>query len=384
MGWRCTGCGRYGERAGAFSSAREKAANWCVRQGIASLWGVNQCCLCLGLGEGRMCSNCRRIAGFSMLAEPSLQAQRAGLAGEDRHRLAAHTLHGHGVRPLFEPRQACDKVKKAKRIDIFEFDGALFRTPSAPSWFPRQDYHSAIESLQPPNVPTTPQTEWWDAKVVAEARAAIEEEETYTVLLTYRHAAFERRIRELVLSQGLAFDEFRFRSLCSCCSRLGFTHVPRCLCPSCAPQLSIDTVHKANVANASVQSTEVTHTLVILADILSTAANARIVRVWLPNQGAAGLRVAEAPLLNTVLNSAKVGRGDRADPPALRVEACFEPPMPSGEPNRHQLDLWQPPVTGAQLEAAGTQSKVAGNSSTATPRHDRHHRLVGGQLASRQ
>lgn len=51
-----------------------------------------------------------------------------------------------------------------------------------------------MESLLPPNVPIEPDAEWWDTAALEAARAAVEDKDTWTVLVTNRNVAFEVRI----------------------------------------------------------------------------------------------------------------------------------------------------------------------------------------------
>jgi hypothetical protein len=163
MGWRCCECGKYGDRKGAQVQEQllDKPANWCVRQGTASMAGINMCCMCkrtlsttaTASGspkeparfafETEACDNCRRLAGLSAQAQPVL----ANLAPETKQSLVRWATPKR-VRNM--PRQVvhqlaftmdrvvAEQARRADRVVCFEFDSVLFRTPSRPEWFPRK------------------------------------------------------------------------------------------------------------------------------------------------------------------------------------------------------------------------------------------------------
>ena len=151
MGWRCGGCGRYGDRAGvsgALPGQAGKEANWCVRQGTASMAGVHTCCLCQRFAsdfafEAQACPNCRRQAGLPRQEEPAARVLSAGSPppplvrwavpkGQRQVQQQAHCSK-EGMK-----RAVCSRAATATRIAVFDFDGVLFRTPERPAWFPRR------------------------------------------------------------------------------------------------------------------------------------------------------------------------------------------------------------------------------------------------------
>ena len=96
------------------------------------------------------------------------------------------------------------------RLSIFDFDGTLFASPERPPWWPFQGFWGRPESLNPPYVPERPGNDWWAPKVVAAARQAISDTETYTALLTGRQPKLGPRIKQLLHGEGLRFDEYHF------------------------------------------------------------------------------------------------------------------------------------------------------------------------------
>lgn len=98
------------------------------------------------------------------------------------------------------------------RLAIFDFDGTLFRSPEKPEWWPHEGFWGRPETLSPPLVPENPGADWWASGVVREAKRCIGDPDTYTCLLTGRVRKFEKRIRHLLGTQGLRFDDCFFAS----------------------------------------------------------------------------------------------------------------------------------------------------------------------------
>lgn len=96
------------------------------------------------------------------------------------------------------------------QLSIFDFDGTLFASPERPDWWTHQGFWGRPESLNPPYVPERPDADWWSYKVVAEARRAISDPDTYAVLLTGRPGKLEHRIKALLNGVGLHFAEYHF------------------------------------------------------------------------------------------------------------------------------------------------------------------------------
>jgi hypothetical protein len=96
------------------------------------------------------------------------------------------------------------------KLAIFDYDGTLFASPLRPSWWPFQGFWGRPESLSPPYVPERPEGDWWAPTVVAGAKRAMADSDTYTVLLTGRPPKLASRIKELLHHAGLRFDEYHF------------------------------------------------------------------------------------------------------------------------------------------------------------------------------
>lgn len=96
-----------------------------------------------------------------------------------------------------------------RRLYILDFDGTLFNSPSPPDWLKDKDgwWHDPA-SLNPPCLPKEPPAEWWIEPTVKSVREALNEEDSYVVLLTGRPAdGFTSRIHDLLRQKGLKFDE---------------------------------------------------------------------------------------------------------------------------------------------------------------------------------
>jgi len=96
------------------------------------------------------------------------------------------------------------------RLAIFDFDGTLFRSPERPPWWPLQGFWGRPETLSPPFVPEKPGADWWVSGVVSEARQAIGDANTYSVMLTGRPGKLGGRVKDLLSGAGLKFDEAHF------------------------------------------------------------------------------------------------------------------------------------------------------------------------------
>ncbi|KAI9202873.1 uncharacterized protein BJ171DRAFT_444054 [Polychytrium aggregatum] len=112
----------------------------------------------------------------------------------------------------------------ASRIAIFDFDSTLFRSPNPNPdlWTPT--FQGAIKgdcswfaetrTLDPPYVPDQPDSSWWDAETVKEARRSIADPSSATVLMTGRRRdVYYDRIKSLCsfLNPSLDFDFYFMR-----------------------------------------------------------------------------------------------------------------------------------------------------------------------------
>tara|TARA_Y100000310_G_scaffold332468_1_gene408109 strand:+ start:621 stop:1178 length:558 start_codon:yes stop_codon:yes gene_type:complete len=91
-------------------------------------------------------------------------------------------------------------------LHLYDFDGTLFRSPhldGIPKWWV-SDF-----SLSPPCVPQKPGPEWWNQKVVGEARRSIADQNVWCIMVTGRSdtvGGFRWRVPELLKGAGLRFD----------------------------------------------------------------------------------------------------------------------------------------------------------------------------------
>lgn len=90
-------------------------------------------------------------------------------------------------------------------LQVFDFDGTLFRSPHPPAgWEGR--WWSSPKSLAPPFVPKEPGPGWWNQSVVDQAKVALDRGDTLCVLITARKKGFfGGRVRELLAGAGLDF-----------------------------------------------------------------------------------------------------------------------------------------------------------------------------------
>jgi hypothetical protein len=103
-----------------------------------------------------------------------------------------------------------EAVGRVKKISIFDFDGTLFASPQKPDWWPMHGFWSKIQTLSPPYVPEYPTGNWWSAVNVPAARREIGRDDVHTVMMTGRLKNFETRIKDMLDSVDLKFDEYHF------------------------------------------------------------------------------------------------------------------------------------------------------------------------------
>ncbi len=91
-------------------------------------------------------------------------------------------------------------------LHLYDFDGTLFRSPhleGIKGWWV-SDF-----SLSPPCVPLKPGPDWWNQKVVGEAKRSIADQNVWSIMVTGRReraGGFRYRIPELLKGAGLNFD----------------------------------------------------------------------------------------------------------------------------------------------------------------------------------
>ena len=102
------------------------------------------------------------------------------------------------------PRSMRKSESGVTKLNVFDFDATLFRSPSgsSPGWW------ISPRSLAPPCVPEKPGAEWWNASIVAAARRSMADPDARTVLITGRaERVFRARLMEILASAGLKFDD---------------------------------------------------------------------------------------------------------------------------------------------------------------------------------
>lgn len=104
------------------------------------------------------------------------------------------------------------KVPEYQKLSVFDFDDTLFRSPDKPKNY-KKNWWSSKESLDVPNVPEVPGSDFWNMDVVNEAKKEINSPATYTILLTGRlEPVFEERVKNLLRQQKLGFKYVRLNS----------------------------------------------------------------------------------------------------------------------------------------------------------------------------
>lgn len=102
-----------------------------------------------------------------------------------------------------------DKPNKESttRLVVFDFDGALFRSPNPPDDF-KGNWWASKESLAEPHVPKEPDRSYWFKDTVTAAEEAFNDSKTFSVMLTGRmEKNFQDRIMELLDQNGIQFHE---------------------------------------------------------------------------------------------------------------------------------------------------------------------------------
>lgn len=93
-------------------------------------------------------------------------------------------------------------------LHCYDFDGTLFRSPDAPSWFP-DGWFMSEASLGQPCVPNRPKADWWILPNVIAAKKSLARPDVITALVTGRSSKvpyFRWRVPELLGQAGLDFD----------------------------------------------------------------------------------------------------------------------------------------------------------------------------------
>ena len=99
-----------------------------------------------------------------------------------------------------------------EKLMVFDFDGTLFKSPPPYRFYKGEtaEWYRDSMSLNPPVVPSSPGEEWFFSDIVDLVRESSKCLKTYSVLMTGRRGDvgnFHSRIREILASQNLRFDE---------------------------------------------------------------------------------------------------------------------------------------------------------------------------------
>jgi len=97
------------------------------------------------------------------------------------------------------------------RLEIFDFDWTLFRSPFPP---PKESerWWDTPDSLLPPFIPHRPEDKFWINEVVQEMKDAQKRRDTITVVITGRREGTAIRVRRLLQQKRLSPDFVSFRS----------------------------------------------------------------------------------------------------------------------------------------------------------------------------
>jgi tRNA nucleotidyltransferase/poly(A) polymerase/2'-5' RNA ligase len=115
-------------------------------------------------------------------------------------------------------RVVVKKARTYKRLVMFDFDGTLFRSWEAtPEWWKGThldtgpySFFVKPESLDEPCVPDNPPSNYWIQKPLSEAKQAVRDRNTVTVLITGRVKVHKERVKELLAQKGLRFNHYYF------------------------------------------------------------------------------------------------------------------------------------------------------------------------------
>mgnify|MGYP003998852231 CR=1 FL=1 len=175
---------------------------------------------------GRLGAQVRQIGQKLLLDNPDLAQQASRLKQMISRELE---MNSDGLKQkwgatiaeavLGVPRQGSVKIARSyTKIAMFDFDGTLFRSwEKTPTWWKGSElddgpfsFFVREESLGEPCVPDRPSSNYWIPTPVQEAKKAIREASTYTVVVTGRIRRHSKRVKELLGQKGLRFDAMYF------------------------------------------------------------------------------------------------------------------------------------------------------------------------------
>lgn len=282
------------------------------------------------------CESCKRIKSSSSSDLASLHTHYSAREAEEHARMIA-AFENLPTPVNRESRFPAEKNITKKRLAIFEFDNVLFRTPKRPDWWPFEGYQTMMQSILPPTIPDTPGQEWWNQEIISEVKQAIDDPDTMAVLVTFRSDAFDGKLRALLGSVDIHFDEIKLRQNRPFLSALGRTSAAE----SGFGQL------RHNL-KAAPQAAEDNHTLAVLGALVERCtAEAIEVKVW-ANGGEEGEEEAGeermAGRLAALLTS--------TDKCKVEVRPVKSAPMKAGRPTDEELEKMRAAMRAIEEERA--------------------------------
>mmetsp|Transcript_20985 Transcript_20985/g.32890 ORF Transcript_20985/g.32890 Transcript_20985/m.32890 type:complete len:711 (-) Transcript_20985:106-2238(-) len=341
-GWVCGICGKNGDREAAGLDPKTRNEYWCYRGALGSLKGCLKCCNCaLYHGDftaagyaGSCCKNCLMTSSLPEASVQEILWERDARSVRDKNMLATlsrktkDTLKtanskGNGCHAHRRPKVISEKQASALKVKVFTLDECIFRTPLRPKWWPFRSYEPMIESVCPPLVAQVPGDEYWNMEVVQEVISAMQDNATWTVMITFRTDAFTQRLTQMFAYMGLKFDEVRCRPICAACSPLGMTSTGE------AGYMGL----KGNIANAP-ETPQERHMTVVISDVLQSC-KANELEIWTSSYSTSAV----APILKT---------SDHLSVSVHRVQNLR--PHPGGTPSAEflsKINHWTYPKLGA-------------------------------------
>ena len=110
------------------------------------------------------------------------------------------------------------KAKTYQKLVMFDFDGTLFRSwEETPQWWDGSElddgpfsFFVKPESLDEPCVPERPGSDYWIGGPLGEAKKAVRDRNSVSVIITGRIGIHKKRVKELLAQKGLRFDHYYF------------------------------------------------------------------------------------------------------------------------------------------------------------------------------
>jgi tRNA nucleotidyltransferase/poly(A) polymerase/DNA topoisomerase IB/2'-5' RNA ligase len=147
-------------------------------------------------------------------SEPVADGEETSLNAAER--AAERAVSGDKTRRAWGP--TLREARSYSNLAMFDFDGTLFRSwEQVPHWWKgtvldKGPYSFFVqpEALGEPCVPEDPPFSFWISPTVQDAKRAMSDGGTYTVLITGRVGVHKKRVVELLRKKGLRFDKVYF------------------------------------------------------------------------------------------------------------------------------------------------------------------------------